>query len=63
VDFAGAGYLAWTNLNKSYQRIVTDYAVAFFDRYLKGLVNPNPLTHLPERPWPGDVSEVRYFVR
>jgi len=58
LDLAGAGHFAWTNLDKSYQSIISDYAVAFFDRYLKG--TSEPLTHLLARPWPKDVSDLRY---
>jgi len=58
LDLAGAGHFAWTNLDKSYQSIISDYGIAFFDRYLKGTTDP--LTHLVNRPWPKDVSDLRY---
>jgi predicted dienelactone hydrolase len=61
LDLAGAGHFAWTNLNKSYQSIISDYAVAFFDRYLKG--TPGPLAHLLDRPWPKDVSDLKYGLK
>jgi len=61
IEFSGAGHFAWTNLNKSYQSIINDYAVAFFDRYLKG--TPDPLTHLLDRPWPKDVSNMKYALK
>ncbi|MGO8786756.1 MAG: alpha/beta hydrolase family protein [Terriglobia bacterium] len=60
VEFAGAGHFAWTNLNKSYQPIINDYAVAFFDRYLKGARESGPLTRLVERPWPAEVSNLKH---
>ena len=61
LDLAGAGHFAWTNLNKSYQSIIDDYAVAFFDRYLKG--TPGPLAHLVEPPWPQYVSDLKYALK
>ncbi len=61
LDLAGAGHLAWTNLDKSYQSTINDYAVAFFDRYLKG--TPDPLTRLLDRPRPKDVSGFRYALK
>jgi predicted dienelactone hydrolase len=63
LDVAGAGHLAWTNLDRSYQSLISDYAVAFFDRYLRGTTNPDPLARLVDRPWPKDVSELRYALR
>lgn len=36
VEFRRAGHFAWTNLNPSFQRDINAYALAFFDRYLKG---------------------------
>jgi predicted dienelactone hydrolase len=61
IEFSGAGHFAWTNLNKSYQSVIGDYAVAFFDRYLKG--TPDPLAHLLDRPWPRDVSNMKYALK
>lgn len=60
VEMDGATHLAWTNLNKSYQSLILEYALAFFDRYLKG--SEDPLARLLERPWPQDVSELRYSL-
>lgn len=63
LDITGAGHFAWTNLNTSYQSLINEYAVAFFDRYLKGKSNPDPLAHLLEHPWPKNVSNLRYALR
>ena len=63
IEFAGAGHLAWTNLNKAYQPLIDDYALAFFGRYLKGPISPDPLAHLLERPWPKDVIDLKYALR
>jgi len=63
LELAGAGHFAWTNLNKSYQPIITDYARAFFDHYLKGTDNPDPLGRLTARPWPKDVDSLRYSLQ
>ncbi len=62
IEFAGAGHFAWTNLNKSYQPVINDYALAFFDRYLKRETNPDSLTHLVERPWPREVNNLKYAM-
>jgi len=61
LDLAGASHLAWTNLDKSYQPIINDYAVAFFDRYLKGATDP--LNHLLDRPRPKDISDFKYALK
>ncbi len=58
VEFHGASHFAWTNLSKSYQPTILAYALAFFDRYLKG--EADPLARLYDRPWPEGVSEIRY---
>jgi len=63
LDLAGAGHFAWTNLDKSYQSLINDYAVAFFDRYLKGTISPDPLAHLLDRPWPNNVSDLKHAMR
>jgi predicted dienelactone hydrolase len=62
VDFGGAGHFAWTNLNKLYQSIIDDYAIAFFDRYLKDPIAPDPFARLLARPWPKDVSDLKYTL-
>ncbi len=36
VDFKGAEHLSWTELEMGYQEDIDHYAVAFFDKYLKG---------------------------
>jgi len=63
IEFAGAGHFAWTNLNKTYQPLISDYAVAFFDRYVKGTTNPDPLGRLLDRPWPKDVNDLKYALK
>lgn len=63
LDLAGAGHFAWTNLNKSYQSRINQYALAFFARHLKGTAEPDPFAHLLDPPWPHDVSDLRYAVR
>ena len=61
LDLAGAGHFAWTNVNKSYQPLINDYALAFFDCHLKG--NSDPLAHLLDRPWPKDVRDLKYALK
>ncbi len=63
LDLAGAGHFAWTNLDKSYQSLINDYAVAFFDRYLKVTISSDPLAHLLDRPWPNNVSDLKHAMR
>jgi predicted dienelactone hydrolase len=63
LELAGAGHFAWTNLNKSYHSLINDYAVAFFDRYLKGIISPDPLARLLDRPWPKHVHDLKYAMR
>lgn len=62
VELRGAGHFAWTNLNKSYESVINDYALAFFDRYLKGPTHPDGLSRLLDRPWPKDVADLRYAL-
>ncbi len=61
VELRGASHFAWTNLSKSYQPTILEYSLAFFDQYLKGL--DDPLTRLLDRPWPKDVSNIRYDLK
>ncbi|MEW5977624.1 MAG: dienelactone hydrolase family protein [Acidobacteriota bacterium] len=42
VVFQGAGHLAWTDLNSRFQAIITDYSLAFLNRYLKGDPQADP---------------------
>lgn len=56
VEFTGAGHLAWTDLTKRFQRVINDYSVAFFDRYLKG---KDVLARLTAQPWPDQVNIVK----
>ena len=46
IEFEGAGHFAWTNINKQYQDQIDIYTIAFFDRYLKGKTDPDPLAPL-----------------
>lgn len=63
VDLAYAGHFAWTDLRKSYQPVINEYALAFFDRYLKETVEPDRLSHLLERPWPSKVNSLKYALK
>lgn len=40
VELKGAGHFAWTELNPAFQKTIADYAIAFFDRELRGLAAP-----------------------
>jgi len=59
VEFDGAGHFAWTDLNKHYQELIDAYSVAFFDRYLLGKADPDPLAPLTANPPPKGVSYLR----
>ena len=63
VEFKGAGHFAWTNLNKNYQQIINSYSVAFFNRYLKGMTSPDPLTPLTTNPPPRSVSYLKVSLK
>src|SRR5271156_4668330 len=52
IEFQGAGHLAWTSLNKTFQPQINTYSVAFFDLYLKQQSDPDPLAPLTVNPLP-----------
>ena len=60
VEFAMAGHLAWTSADPLHHGIMERYALAFFDRYLKGVTTPDPLAALLESPRPSSVRRVEY---
>lgn len=62
IELAGAGHFAWTNLNESYQSVINNYSLAFFDRYLKGPTSSGTMDHLLDRPWPQDLKDLRYTL-
>ncbi len=61
VEFGGAGHFAWTNLNEKYQPLIAEYAVAFFDCYLKGITGA--LDSIIANPRPEGVSSFRALVK
>jgi len=63
VEFDGAGHFAWTNLQKDYQDMIDAYSVAFFNHYLKGKTDPDPLAPLTGTPPPKGVSYLRVAVK
>lgn len=63
VEFKGAGHFAWTNLNPRFQVVIEEYSVAFFDRYLKTQDGGGRLARLIEKPYPGQVSDVKDSLR
>jgi len=62
VELDGAGHFAWTDLNKSYQELIDTYSIAFFNRYLKNLDDPDPLAPLMRKPLSKGVSDVRVVL-
>jgi len=62
VELSRAGHLAWTNFVPMFHNTIDDYAIAFFDRYVKGTTG-DALNALVRQPWPAHVSELRVAVR
>jgi predicted dienelactone hydrolase len=60
VEFAMAGHLAWTGADPLHHALMERYALAFFDRYLKGVTSPDPLAALVNAPQPSSVKRVEY---
>jgi hypothetical protein len=60
VEFAKAGHLAWTRTNPLHHDLMEQYALAFFDRYLKGVTSPDPLAALVSSPRPPCVKRLDY---
>lgn len=60
VEFAMAGHLAWTSSNPLRHGPIKEYALAFFDRYLKGVTSPDPLAALVNSPRPASVRRIEY---
>jgi predicted dienelactone hydrolase len=54
VELKGAGHFAWTELNPVFQKTIAYYAIAFFDRELRGLAAP-----LLDAPAGGQVAQFR----
>jgi len=44
IEFAGAGHLAWTNINPKFQGSILAYSRAFLDHYVKGVPASAALT-------------------
>jgi predicted dienelactone hydrolase len=59
VEFDGAGHLAWTDLNRTYQAMIENYSLAFFDHFLKNKTDPDPLAALTTNPPPKGVSYLK----
>jgi len=59
VEFTRAGHFAWTDLNPRFQSLIDRYSIAFFDRYVKGLNNPDPLAGITRTPLPDGISYLR----
>ena len=60
VEFAMAGHLAWTSADPLHHSLMERYALAFFDRYLKGQTSPDPLAALVNSPKPSSVRRLEY---
>ncbi len=60
VEFKGAGHFAWTNINRQHYAMIEEYSTAFFDRYLKGTTDPDPLAPLLKQPWYEFVNDIRF---
>jgi predicted dienelactone hydrolase len=60
VEFAMAGHLAFTDAIPTHHDLMERFALAFFDRYLKRLTDPDPLAALVRSPRPSSVSRLEY---
>ena len=60
VEFSMAGHLAFTDAISTRHDPMERFALAFFDRYLKGLTDPDPLAALVSAPRPSGVSRLEY---
>jgi len=58
VEFYEAGHFAWIDFMGRYHRIISEYSVAFLDRYLKSA--PDHLNTLVSKPLPALVNDLRY---
>jgi len=63
VEFAMAGHPAWTQANPLRHGPIKQYALAFFDRYLKGVTSPDPLAALVNSPRPLSVRRLEYVEK
>jgi predicted dienelactone hydrolase len=63
MELTRAGHLAWTDLNPRFQSVISDYSIAFFDRYLKDPGDTARLAALFHAPLPSAVSDVRSSPR
>ncbi|MEQ1945924.1 MAG: alpha/beta fold hydrolase [Bryobacteraceae bacterium] len=61
VELLRAGHLTWTNIGLPFHPTISRYAVAFFDRYLKG-ESDDALAALTSAPWSSHVSDVRVHL-
>jgi predicted dienelactone hydrolase len=59
LELSRAGHLAWTDLNPRFQAVISEYSIAFFDRYLKRPGDTARLAALFHTPPPSAVSDVR----
>ena len=62
VEFEGAGHFAWTDLNPSFQSIINQYSIAFFDQYLR-VHNSHPLKPLLQERGPPGISYLKFEDR
>jgi predicted dienelactone hydrolase len=55
VELDAAGHFAWTNLAPEHHATIESFSVAFFNRYVKGML-PDPLAPLTREPPPTGVT-------
>jgi predicted dienelactone hydrolase len=60
VEFTMAGHFAWTDAPALHHALMEQYALAFFDRYLKGVESPDPLAALVKAPRPSSVRRLDF---
>jgi predicted dienelactone hydrolase len=59
VEFSKAGHFAWASANPLHD-LMEQYALAFLERYLKGVTSPDPLAALFKPPPPSSVTRADY---
>jgi hypothetical protein len=53
IDFSRASHFAWTDINPAFQQDISNYCIAFLDKYLKGDQHADLLTKT------ANVAEIR----
>ena len=63
VEFSKVGHFAWASPTHPLHDLMEQYALAFLDRYLKGVTSPDPLAPLFKPPPPSSVTRADYVEK